>query len=132
MIPPARFPPLDFVAATDHGAYMGVLPAMDTPGTALNALPMAKDMFSNDPDKIVAVFRKIGTSVRTGKPLPGAYDKQIVARTWRSAVDAADRYYRPGKLTTFAAYEYTAVVTRPDSEDFGTIPMSATARCSTA
>ncbi len=112
-------PPLDFVAATDHGAYMGILPAMDTEGTELNKLDMARDMFSDDPDKIVAAFGKVGASVRSGEPLPGAYDKGIVAKTWRSAVDAADEYYKPGTLTTFAAYEYTAVVTRPDSQDFG-------------
>lgn len=112
-------PPLDFVAATDHGAYMGVLRAMDTPGTALNKLDMAKDMFSDDPDKIVQAFGKVGVSVRRGEPLEGAYDTQLIADTWRSAVDAADRYYKPGTLTTFAAYEYTAVTTRADSDDFG-------------
>ena len=112
-------PPLDFVAATDHAAYMGILPAMDTEGTELNKLEMARDMFSDQPEKIVAAFGKVGASVRSGEPLPGVLDKEIVSRTWRSAVDAADEYYAPGKLTTFAAYEYTAVTSRPDSEDFG-------------
>lgn len=112
-------PPLDFVAATDHGAYMGVLPAMDTEGTALNKLEIAKDMFSDDQAKILAAFNLVGTSVRSGKPLEGAFDKKVVAETWQSAIKAADQYYRPGELTTFAAYEYTAVVTRADSQDFG-------------
>lgn len=38
-------PPLDFVAATDHGAYMGILPEMDTAGTDLSKLEMAKTCF---------------------------------------------------------------------------------------
>ncbi len=112
-------PPLDFVAATDHGAYMGILPAMDTDGTELNKLEIAKNMFSDDQDAILAAFNLVGASVRSGKPLEGAYDKEVISRTWRSAIDAANEYYQPGELTTFAAYEYTAVTTRADSDDFG-------------
>lgn len=104
--------PLDFVAATDHGSYMGILPAMDTAGTKLSELPMAKDMFSTDPAKIVAAFQKVGGSVRNGVPLEGAFDQKIVDDTWQSAIDAANRHYKPGELTTFAAYEYTAVTIR--------------------
>ena len=111
--------PLDFVAATDHGAYMGILPAMDTAGTKLSELPMAKDMFSTDPAKIVAAFQKVGGSVRNGVPIEGAFDQGIVDDTWKQAIEAADRHYNPGKLTTFAAYEYTAVTVRGgDGENF--------------
>lgn len=109
--------PLDFVAATDHGAYMGILPAMDTAGTKLSELPMAKDMFSTDPDKIVAAFQKVGGSVRNGVPIEGAYDLDIVHDTWKSAQEAADRHYAPGKLTTFSAYEYTSVTIRGGDGD---------------
>ncbi|MGJ8606239.1 MAG: DUF3604 domain-containing protein, partial [Marivita sp.] len=112
-------PPLDFVAATDHGAYMGILPEMNTPGTDLNKLDMAQEMFSDDPELIAAAFDRVGMSVRSGEPLPGALDLDIVSRTWRSAVDAANEYYDPGTLTTFAAYEYTAVVSRGDEDGFG-------------
>ena len=109
--------PLDFVAATDHAAYMGILPAMDTAGTKLSELPMAKDMFSTEPEKIVAAFQKIGGSVRNGTPIDGAYDLEIIDDTWKSAIDAADRHYKPGELTTFAAYEYTAVTIRGGDGD---------------
>ncbi len=107
--------PLDFVAATDHGAYMGVLPAMDTKGHPLNDLEMSKAMFSTDPAAIVAAFGKIGGSVRSGVPFPEIYDRDLIDRTWQSAIDAADRHYEPGKLTTFSAYEYTAVSERDSS-----------------
>jgi len=56
--------PLDFVAATDHGAYMGILPAMNNPDSPLSKLPMAKEMFGTDPALIVKAFNKIGGSVR--------------------------------------------------------------------
>ncbi len=109
-------PPLDFVAATDHGAYMGVLPAMDNPDSPLSDLELAKKMFgAKDQNAIIRNFQTVGQSVRSGIPLPGMYDRDLVDRTWQGAIDAADKYYRPGELTTFAAYEFTAVTTRKDS-----------------
>jgi len=107
--------PLDFAATTDHGAYMGVLPAMDTKGHPLNGLEMSKAMFSQDPEAIVKAFGKIGGSVRSGVPFPEIYDRELIDRTWQSAVDAANRHYEPGKLTTFSGYEYTAVSERESS-----------------
>ena len=109
-------PPLDFVAATDHGAYMGVLPAMDNPDSPLSNHELAKKMFgSNDQASIIRNFQTIGASVRSGDPIDGLYDRDLIDRTWQSAVSAADKYYQPGKLTTFAAYEFTAVTTRDGS-----------------
>ncbi len=104
--------PLDFVAATDHGEYMGILPAMDTQGHPLNSLDMAKDMFSSDPAVIAKAFSKIGSSIRNGTPYPEAYDRSVIDAAWQGAVAAADKHYAPGKLTTFAAYEYTATSTQ--------------------
>lgn len=109
-------PPLDFVAATDHGAYMGILPAMDNPDSPLSDLELAKSMFGvQDQAAILRNFQTVGLSVRTGKPIDGMYDRELVDRTWQDAVATADKYYRPGELTTFAAYEFTAVTTRSDS-----------------
>jgi len=104
--------PLDFVATTDHGAYMGILPAMDTKGHPLNDLEMSKDMFSQDPAKITAAFGLIGGSVRSGEPFPEIYDRGLIDQTWQNTVATADKHYTPGKLTTFAAYEYTSVTTQ--------------------
>ncbi len=104
--------PLDFVATTDHGAYMGILPAMDTKGHPLNDLEMSQDMFSQDPDKIIAAFARIGGSVRSGVPFDEIYDRALIDQTWQNTVATADKHYAPGKLTTFAAYEYTSVTTQ--------------------
>ena len=104
-------PPLDFVAATDHGAYMGILPAMNDPNSPLSETDLAKNIFSAglSPAAITANFGKIGGSVRSGVPHSEIYDRDIIDSTWQKTMDAADRYYEPGKLTTFSAYEYTAV-----------------------
>ena len=109
-------PSLDFVAATDHGAYMGILPAMDNPDSPLSKHELSSKMFgSTDPLAIIRNFQTIGSSVRSGVPIEGIYDRELVDRTWQGAVAAADKYYQPGKLTTFAAYEFTAVTTREGS-----------------
>ncbi|WP_409433109.1 DUF3604 domain-containing protein [Litorimonas sp. RW-G-Af-16] len=104
--------PLDFVAATDHGAYMGVLPQMNNPDSPLSKLEISKTMFGTDPELIVAAFNKVGGSVRSGEPFAEIYDRDLIDQTWQDAVAAADRHYEPGKLTTFAGYEYTAVSMR--------------------
>jgi len=75
--------PLDFVAATDHGAYMGILPAMNDPDSPLSKLDMAKDMFGTDPELITGAFNKIGGSVRSGEPFPEAYDREVIDSTWQ-------------------------------------------------
>ncbi len=104
--------PLDFVAATDHGAYMGVLPAMHDPESPLSKVELAKGMFSSDPDDVTAAFGTMGGSVRSGEPYPEIYDRDLIDSTWQNAIAVANKHYVPGKLTTFAAYEYTAVSTQ--------------------
>ena len=108
--------PLDFVAATDHGAYMGILPAMNDPDHPLSELEWSKQMFGTDPALITAAFGKIGGSIRSGEPFPEIYDRELIDSTWQNAIDTANKHYVPGKLTTFAAYEYTAVSMRDTEE----------------
>ncbi len=112
-------PPLDFMAVTDHAAYLGHLPAMDTEGHPLAQLDIAKDMFSTDQDKILAAFQLIGGSIRSGEKIDEAFDPEVTKSVWGETIAAADKYYQPGKFTTFAAYEYTAVrVTRGEESGF--------------
>ncbi|RZV36261.1 MAG: DUF3604 domain-containing protein, partial [Acidimicrobiales bacterium] len=110
--------PLDFVGTTDHGAYMGILPAMDTDGHPLSKVELAKTMFGTDPELITQAFATIGGSVRSGIPFEEIYDRDIVDSAWKQSIDAANRHYEPGKLTTFSAYEYTSVTVRPGDESF--------------
>jgi hypothetical protein len=108
--------PLDFYTVTDHAAYLGVLPAMNTEGHPLNALQRSKDMFSTDPVKITAAFQGVGTSVRSGVPIAEMYDQEVMNSAWARTVAAAEKYNKPGTFTTFSAYEFTSV-TMPKSDD---------------
>lgn len=111
--------PLDFYAVTDHAEYLGILPAMNTPGTELSELPRAKDMFSRDPLKITAAFQGVGASVRSGEKIDEMYDSPLINSVWRENVDSAERYNEPGVFTTFAAYEFTSVTTNSEDGTFG-------------
>ena len=111
--------PLDFYAVTDHAAYLGILPAMDTPGTVLSELPQAKAMFGTDPEQILAAFQTVGGSVRSGEPIEEMYDLDVIKTAWQDTVDAADRHNEPGVFTTFSAYEYTSVTVNAAEEGFG-------------
>lgn len=111
--------PLDFYAVTDHAEYLGVLPAMNTPGTELSELPRSKDMFSTDPAKITAAFQGVGASVRSGEKIEEMFDAPLINSVWLENVASAERYNEPGVFTTFSAYEFTSVTTNRDDGTFG-------------
>lgn len=113
-------PPLDFAAATDHGAYLGILPALNDPDNPMSKLEIADGLFSTDAESITNAFQKIGASVRSGKPFDEIYDRALIDDTWGRVIATADKHYEPGVLTTFAGYEFTAVTTNSGlGETFG-------------
>lgn len=111
--------PLDFYAVTDHAEYLGILPSMNTPGSALSELPRSKDMFSTDPAKITAAFQGVGASVRSGEAIEEMYDQPLINSVWLENIDAAERHNEPGVFTTFSAYEYTSVTVNEERATFG-------------
>jgi Protein of unknown function (DUF3604) len=100
--------PLDFYAVTDHSEYLGVLPEMDDKSSPMSMIDYAQDMFSSVRDKIAAAFGKVFQSITDGKPIPEMDNKEVVKTTWQELQSTADRFYQPGKFTTFAGFEYTA------------------------
>lgn len=111
--------PLDFYTVTDHAEYLGILPAMNTPGHPLSEVARARDMFSSEPEKIQAAFQGVGTSVRTGERIEDIYDESLINSVWADTVEAANQHNEPGKFTTFAAFEFTSVGTLADDGTFG-------------
>lgn len=100
--------PLDFYAVTDHAEYLGVLPAMNDPASPMSLIDYAKDMFSAIRSKVVTAYLKMSNTVKTGAPIPELYNREVVKTSWMELGAAADRYYRPGKFTTFAGFEFTS------------------------
>jgi hypothetical protein len=113
-------PPLDFAAATDHGAYLGIIPALDDPDNVMSQLPIADGLFGTDAETIVNAFQKIGSSVRSGQPFEEIYNRDLIDDTWGRVIATADEHYEPGVLTTFAAYEFTSVTNNTElGDNFG-------------
>ena len=99
---------LDFYAVTDHAEYLGVLPAMNDENHPLSLLEYAADMFSSVREKISEAFGKIAGTLRSGDKLEEAYDVDVMRSTWAEINAATERYYEPGKFTTFHGYEFTS------------------------
>lgn len=100
--------PLDFLVVTDHSEYLGVLPAMADPDHALSKVSYASDLFSTDPDTIVAAFQKIAFSLRDGKRRDELKDDALDLQAWQEEIAAAERHNDPGTFTTFIGYEFTS------------------------
>jgi hypothetical protein len=99
---------LDFLAITDHSEYLGVLPAINTPGDPYSSVPYAKELFSTDQVAVNAAFRKFADTVRDGKRMTEYGDLRTVRSAWNDTIDAAKRHNEPGKFTSLIGYEFTS------------------------
>jgi hypothetical protein len=103
--------PLDFLAVTDHGFYLGLMGAL-AEGQGQYAdhelVPIVRAVQDRETaDKAFwAVARYLLELDLKGKP--GLRNPQLNRDTWQQVVAAAERHNDPGRFTTFAAYEYTS------------------------
>lgn len=100
--------PLDFYAVADHAEMLGVFNQMANPESAVSRLPIAKEVLSDDPNTAMQAFARLLGEFSKGKPDPALTDPAIARTTWADMVKAADAAYKPGKFTTFAAFEWTS------------------------
>ena len=100
--------PLDFYMVSEHSEMLGVFQEMQRPGTAASKLPIAKRVLSSDPAVAAAAFTEILRDLNAGKLDPALLDPAIGRSTWRTIVDVADKYYEPGKFSTFVGFEWTS------------------------
>ena len=114
--------PLDFYAVTDHGFYLGVVRAGADTSTEISAYPAMRPIHDlNAPENLTfegiptrnfrAFIGGLRNAITNSEPLAAEIDR-VTRTTWLDEIDAADRYYRPGEFTTFAAYEFSS--TRAD------------------
>ncbi|MBU1289214.1 MAG: DUF3604 domain-containing protein [Alphaproteobacteria bacterium] len=106
-------PPLDFLAVTDHGEYLGVVPAMDTPSSPLSQTAIAQSVFGEDASDPGRSFLRVGTTVVTGEAIAEIYDRDLIDSVWAATIDSAERNNQPGKFTAFSGYEFTAMMAVP-------------------
>jgi hypothetical protein len=101
--------PLDFLAVTDHAEYLGVLQAIDTPGSEYSKVPYAKELFSSERNHVLAAFARFADSLDSGKRLPELSDPSATASAWQETIRSAERHNDPGRFTSFIAYEFTSL-----------------------
>ena len=70
--------PLDFMAVTDHGLYMGVFAKMADPTHPLSKHPLAAKVNDPDPDVMATAFTDIIASSRAGKPIEGLASPEVM------------------------------------------------------
>ena len=115
--------PLDFYAVTDHAMFLGTVKAAMDPSTEFSKLPHAQGLHNlnregnRNIDSLVVRGRAFKNflpdtlfGVAEGK-IDEASVNEIVRDAWADIIKSAESNYKPGKFTTFVAYEYTSSTT---------------------
>lgn len=101
-VPARRAWPLDFMAVTDHAENFGTMFMLDDPGSAFSRSELGKKIRGYP---MIAMGMKL-TGVQ-GSPDAAVIDDAIKG-AWDMIIKAANDNYRPGKFTTFIAYEWSS------------------------
>ncbi len=106
--PQKRNAPLDFLAVTDHAEYLGVVRDTIDPNGPFANSEWYKIMTNPDPEVSATAFRKLIGSTIVNKPLPEFTDPKLLRSSWEKYSAISDKYYKPGKFTTFVGFEWTS------------------------
>jgi hypothetical protein len=106
--PQKRIAPLDFLAVTDHAEYLGVVRDTIDPNGPFAKSEWYSVMTNPDPKVSGAAFKKLIGSLVVNKPLPEFSDPKMLRSTWEKYAAISDKYYKPGKFTTFVGFEWTS------------------------
>jgi len=102
--------PYDWCAVTDHALYLGIMPQLLDPNSAVSKAA------ANDP--IVALikagkgdsaFGVLAVRAATNNPDKDFLDSDVMRSVWQAHVDIANKHYEPGKFTTLIAFEWTSI-----------------------
>ena len=96
--------PLDFQAVTDHAFYLGMLPAMDTPGDPLYDTQIAEELRALDAG---GGFQRALQAMGSGE-LAALDGEPAKLSAWQDIIDAAEKHNDPGRFTAFIGYEFTS------------------------
>ena len=107
-------PPLDFMALTEHGTYMGVSASLGDPDHPVSKIPLVQDLQSPDPDVSGPALGSFLAALSTGVAIRELVGDEVVMPTWQRIAELANRNDAPGEFTSFVAYEYTSM---PDGQN---------------
>jgi hypothetical protein len=109
-----RLAPLDFLAVTDHAEYLGTVRESINPDGPFANSEWYKMMTSTDPKVSAEAFTKLLGSTIVNKPIPAFNDPKLLRSAWEKYAAIADKYYKPGKFTSFIGFEWTSM---PDTQN---------------
>lgn len=99
--------PLDFIAVTDHAEQMGFGEILADPSSPLAQSDIGHRMKAGE--RSAAFLMEVAARATGDKQLPAAGRS-----AWTTLSEAADRFYQPGKFTTFIGYEWSST---PDGQN---------------
>jgi uncharacterized protein DUF3604 len=100
--------PLDFHGVTDHSEYVGMIRLANDPSSPVSKLPIAQRLQVRSPADVIPIFKWLAGSLAKNEPIKELLDPTVAGTVWKENIAIADKYYRPGKFTTFVAYEWTS------------------------
>jgi hypothetical protein len=100
--------PLDFHGVTDHSEYAGMVRLANDPSSSVSKLPVAEKLKVRKPADAIPIFKWLAGSLAKNEPIKELLDPAAAGTVWKENIAIADKYYRPGKFTTFVAYEWTS------------------------
>jgi hypothetical protein len=100
--------PLDWMGVTDHSEYVGTIRLANEPGSSISKLPIAEKLKVHNLADIQRIYLWLGNSMINMKPVKELVSPEVAGTVWKETVAIADKYYKPGKFTTFASYEWTS------------------------
>jgi len=111
-----RNAPLDFLAVTDHAEYLGLIQALTDPNGLYSKTPYYKQFTDTSAQTVANNFHQLGQELFGNKPNPDFIKPELQQTFWKKIIDAADKYNRPGRFTTFVGYEWTSAPLRPGGQ----------------
>jgi hypothetical protein len=102
--------PLDFTIVMDHSEYTGAFAMADDPNSPLRQnSPLVADLlrfgtWANGMD----LYKLLSVTIVKDKPITMLQGPEVAGYAWKQIVKIADKYYQPGKFTTFPGWEWTS------------------------
>jgi hypothetical protein len=100
--------PLDWGATTEHAEYLGAVQAALDPASKLSGTIVGKSLKFGSRVESLTTYKFLTLTMLKNHPLDDLMTPDVLGTYWKQLVKIADKYYQPGKFTTFAAYEWTS------------------------
>lgn len=99
-------PPLDFLAVSDHAAYLGAHANLLDPDSPTYGHPDGDRLMPRG-TRTMSLVRNIEIVRQLISEDSPLFGRASIGATWKKTIEAAERHNDPGKFTALIGYEYT-------------------------